>query len=384
MRAGLRLPDYGSGSLADVLPAVLRGLGVADDQTGVAGLPGLQLDVTERVVLVLVDGLGADALEEHAVEAPFLSALRAAPGSRTITSVFPTTTPIALTSLGTGMTPGEHGITGLLMRLPDRSQVFTLALPSPVDLSTLQPRPTAFERALAAGVAVTRVGPRRFDGDGLTQAGLRGGSYVAAESVGERVTAAVAAVRGLGRSLTYVYYGDLDSTGHRQGCRSAAWQAELRSVDGFVEQLATRLPAGVTLLVTSDHGMLDVPRENRWDVARTPVLDDGVELVGGDLRGVHVYTRPGATDDVLTAWRSVIGGSFWVGSKDEAVGAGLFGPTVTDDARARIGDVVCAAVGDHNLADSRVQPPDVLALVGMHGGLTPTEVEVPLLVDRRT
>ena len=58
----------------------------------------------------------------------------------------------------------------------------------------------------------------------------------------------------------------------------------------------------------------------------------------------------------------------------------LFGPTVCDDARARIGDVVCAAVGDRNLADSRVQPASVLALIGMHGGLTAAEVEVPLLV----
>ena len=83
---------------------------------------------------------------------------------------------------------------------------------------------------------------------------------------------------------------------------------------------------------------------------------------------------------MVAAWRATIGGSFWVGSKDEAITTGLFGPTVCDDARARIGDVVCAAVGDRNLADSRVQPASVLALIGMHGGLTAAEVEVPLLV----
>lgn len=379
MTPPLRLPDYGSGSLADVLPAVLRGLGVPDDN-GSQRSAGLDLEVGDRVVVVLVDGLGARALAEHESDAPFLTSLRARPASRTITSVFPTTTPIALTSLGTGLTPGEHGVTGLLIRLPDGSRVFTLALPSPVDLRALQPRPTAFERAAAAGVAVTRVGPRRFDGDGLTQAGLRGGRYAAAESVAERVLETASAVRSHSRSLTYVYYGELDATGHKQGCTSPAWRARLRAVDFFVEQVAARVPAGTTLLVTSDHGMVDVLPEDRWDVARTPVLDAGVELVGGDLRGVHVYTRPGATDDVLAAWRATIGGSFWVGSKDEAISFGLFGPTVTDDARGRIGDVVCAAVGDRNLADSRVQPPEVLALIGMHGGLTAAEVEVPLLV----
>jgi len=201
----LRLPDYGSASLADVLPAVLHGLGVPS----AADHRGMALEVSSRVCVLLVDGLGAAALDDHAAYAPVLSSLAAEPGSRTITSVFPTTTPIALTSLGTGLTPGEHGITGLLMRLPDGTRVNTLALPSPVDLATLQPRPTAFERAAAAGVTVTRVGPRRFDGNGLTQAGLRGGDYASAETPLVRVAAAGAAVRRGDPSLTYVYYGDL-------------------------------------------------------------------------------------------------------------------------------------------------------------------------------
>ena len=374
----LRLPEYGGGSLADVLPAVLTGLGVEGTE-----LPGMTLEVSTQVCVLLVDGLGAAALRDHATYAPFLTSLAADPASRTITSVFPTTTPIALTSLGTGLTPGEHGITGLLMRLPDGSVVNTLALPSPVDLATLQPRPTAFERAAADGVAVTRVGPRSFDGDGLTQAGLRGGAYAAAESVRDRVVQTAAAVRRSSRSLTYVYYGNLDRTGHRRGCTTAAWRAELRAVDRFVERLARALPAGATLLVTSDHGMLDVPLTDRWDVATTPELDAGTELVGGDLRGVHVWVRPGAEADVLAAWREVLGEHFWVGSRDEAVAAGLFGPTVADHVLPRIGDVVCAAVGERNLVDSRVQPAEVLELVGMHGGLTAAEVEVPLLVSRR-
>jgi hypothetical protein len=392
-----RLPDYGGGSLADVLPAVLRALGVPLPAAGQSAAPqpaampsdephdGFsvgQLEETSRVCVLLVDGLGASALTDHATYAPVLTSLAAEPGSRTITSVFPTTTPIALTSLGTGMAPGEHGITGLLMRLPDGTQVNTLALPSVIDLATLQPRATAFERAAAAGVAVTRVGPRRFDGAGLTQAGLRGGAYAAAETSLVSVAAAGAAVRRGERSLTYVYYGDLDRVGHRKGCGSAAWRAELRAVDAHVGQLREALPSGSTLLVTSDHGMLDVGLEDRWDVATTPALDAGTELVGGDLRGVHVWVRPGAGPDVVAAWRAVIGKHFWVGSRDEAVTAGLFGPTVTTDALGRIGDVVCAAVGGRNLADSRVQPADLLTLVGMHGGLTPAELEVPLLVLR--
>ena len=367
------LPQYSGANVRGLIPALLAPAGAPMPDW----MPPLARGA-RQVVLLVLDGLGWEQLQERRTIAPTLSGMQ---GSF-ITTVAPSTTATALTSIATGLTPGEHGITGLLMRLPDGTQVNTLALPSPVDLATLQPRQTAFERAAEAGVAVTRVGPRRFDGDGLTQAGLRGGDYAAAETTLVSVAAAGAAVRRGERSLTYVYYGDLDRVGHRQGCGSAAWRAELRAVDAYVGQLRDALPADTTLLVTSDHGMVDVGPGERWDVATTPELDAGTELVGGDLRGVHVWVRPGAGPDVLAAWRAVIGEHFWVGSRDEAVSAGLFGPTVSGDALGRIGDVVCAAVGGRNLADSRVQPADLLTLIGMHGGLTPAELEVPLLVSR--
>ena len=171
-------PRYGGGSLADVLPAVLTALGFDGERTGPA------LASTERAVVLLVDGLGTRALLEHAAVAPYLAGLLGSPASARISTVFPSTTPIALTSLGTGLTPGEHGITGLFVRLASGQLVNTLAMPAETDLRALQPQPTAFERAVGAGVAVTRAGPAAFDGQGLTEAGLRGGRYVAAETAG--------------------------------------------------------------------------------------------------------------------------------------------------------------------------------------------------------
>ena len=374
----LPLPAFGGGSLADVLPAVLHSLGVAGGAPGEMGLAA-----TQRLCLVLVDGLGMNALLSHPEETPFLSSLLGRGASRAITSVFPTTTPIALTSLGTGLSPGEHGVTGLLIRLPEDGRlVNTLALPAQVDMRSLQPRSTAFERAARAGVVVTRVGPRAFDGAGLTEAGLRGGDYTSAESVGERVAAAAAAVRRPGRTFTYVYFGDLDATGHRQGCGSEAWRQELRHVDRLVEQLAEALPTDATLVVTSDHGMVDVPVGKRWDVAAEPVLAEGVEVVAGDLRGVHVHTVHGGADDVLAAWRGTLGKSFWVMPRDEAVESGLYGPVVVDHVRERIGDLVAAARDDSAVVDSRVLPPQMLGLVGLHGSLTQDELVVPLLVGQ--
>lgn len=390
----LPLPAFGGGSLADVLPAALRSLGVAagggsdDGSCGDYGSDGglhggLDLPASSRVCVVLVDGLGMDALLSHPREAPFLGSLLTGPASRPITSVFPTTTPIALTSLGTGLPPGVHGITGLFIRLPaDGRVVNTLASPSEVDMRALQPCPTAFERAAGAGVTVTRVGPGAFDGQGLTEAGLRGGAYAAAESAGERVSAVAAAVRRGEKSLTYVYFGDLDSTGHRSGCTSEAWRAELGRLDQVVERVAAALPQGSTLVVTADHGMVDVPVGKRWDVAGAPELQAGVEVVAGDLRGVHVHTLPGAAADVLDAWRATLGEAFWVLPRAEAVALGLYGPLVADHVLPRIGDVVAAARGDGAVVDSRAMPPAVLDLVGLHGSLTRDELVVPLLVHQ--
>jgi hypothetical protein len=375
--ATLPLPAYGSASLADLMPAVLCGLGVP------GATSGLRLAVTPRVCVVLVDGLGMSALRAEPAAAPFLTSLLADGDSCAITSVFPTTTPIVLTSLGTGLSPGEHGLVGLFLRMPETGRVVnTLALPAEIDMRALQPQPTTFERAAAAGVAVTRVGPKAFDGQGLSEAGLRGGTYAGAESVGERVAEAAAGVRRSARSITYVYFGDLDATGHRRGCASDAWRAELSHVDRFVDQLAQALPAGTTLIVTSDHGMVDVPFGRRWDVATTPVLDDGVVAVAGDLRAVHVHTRPGAADDVLAAWREILGEDFWVLARDAAVDAGLYGPVVAAEVRPRIGDVVAVARRDSAVVDSRVQQPSILGLVGLHGSVTDAELLVPLLVHR--
>ena len=169
-----------------------------------------------------------------------------------------------------------------------------------------QPHPTVFERAGWAGVAVTVVGQRRFRKSGLTAAGLRSPGFSGADSLGERVAAAALAAEAE-PSLVYVYDGDLDVTGHHAGCESAAWRHQLVMVDRFVEELAEALPAGTTLVVTADHGMVDVDPAVRVDVDDLPALREGVALVGGEARFRHVYAEPGAAADVRAAWQTVLG-----------------------------------------------------------------------------
>ena len=366
---GLVLPRYGEASLAELLPSILAALGVAGEHD-LVGLPR-----SRRYCVLLIDGLGWNLLRAHPAQAPFLISL---PG-RAITAGSPTTTVTSLTSFGTGLPPGRHGVLGYTTRIPGTNELLNaLKWSAAVDPIAYQPHPTVFERAARAGVAVTVVGERKFRTSGLTVAGLRSPGFQGANTLGERVAAAAEAASP-DQSLVYVYDGDLDTTGHRAGSGSAAWRHQLTIVDRFAEELSDALPTGTALVVTADHGMVDVDPANRVDVDDLPALRSGVALVGGEARFRHVYVEPGALSDVLAAWRAVLGDRATVLSRAEAIDAGWFG-AVEGRVMDRIGDVV-ASVGGACAVEMRSVFPVEASLIGLHGALTADEMLVPLLVS---
>jgi hypothetical protein len=367
-------PAYGRRSLADVVPAVARALGV---RVGVAPT-SLELPDASSYVVFLIDGLGARLLERYAHAAPYLSALLASSGGPGTAGV-PSTTATSLTSLGTGLTPGAHGLVGFTARIPGTEKLLNhLFWDADVDPLEWQPHPTAFSTLAAAGVSVTVVNKREFRGSGLTVASSRGGEFVGADKVGERIAAAVAA--SVARpSLTYLYDSDLDWTGHRWGVASSQWLQQLAMVDAEAEQLRETLPADTRLVVVADHGMIDSPDESRIDVDDHAELLDGVALLGGEARFRHLYCRSGAVDDVLASWSGFLGERATVLSRTDAIRRGWFGPV---DARVlpRLGDVVVACDGDLGVFSTERFAYEK-NLVGLHGSLTPDEMLIPVLVD---
>jgi predicted AlkP superfamily pyrophosphatase or phosphodiesterase len=181
------------------------------------------------------------------------------------------------------------------------------------------------------------------------------------------------------RSLTVAYHSAVDHSGHVYGCESPAWANELALADRMVERLAAALPADTLLLVTGDHGMVDVAPSERVDVDARESLREGVALLGGEGRARHVYAMPGASDDVLAAWRGVLGETAGVRSRDEAVADGWFGPVVRPELLGRLGDVIVAA--DRGAVVASEAEPGESRLVGLHGSLHPDDIEVPLLAS---
>ena len=380
------LPRYGEASLADLMPSLLAAL----DVPGFAN--PLAVEPLHRACLLVADGLGWELLLANRRAAPVLAG--AAERGRPVTTGFPSTTASSLASIGTGLPPGRHGLVGYTIALPGMERAFNCLRWSPYGLGgakdlrdrvvpeQAQPEPTAFEAAAADGVEVTLVGAGEYATSGFTRAALRGGRYWRTHSLGDQAAGALRCLSQGRRSLVYLYHPDLDRTGHVRGAGAEAWRLELAHVDRLVAQVAERLPGDAALFVTGDHGMVDLRPEQRVDLADQPELAAGVRLLAGEARARHVHTQRGAAADVLATWRGLLGHAMWVVPGEEAIAAGWFGPEVTDDARARIGDVVAAAFGPIGVVQRDVDPTQAI-LTGHHGSMTPAEQLVPFLELRR-
>jgi hypothetical protein len=334
-----------------------------------------------KAVVLLADGLGQSALKARQGHARSLVAAQDGPDS-VIEVGFPTTTAASLTSLTTGSAPGAHGIVGYSVLDPDRDRIVNQlnGWDAGMDPATWQRMPTVFEQAAAEGIEAITIGPERFRHTGFTRAVLRGAAYRAGETIGDRLEQARRSLDGSDRALLYVYVPELDKVAHASGVESGEWTEALEELDAAVRSFSNTLRRDEGLLVTADHGVLDVPERGHLLIDRLPGLLQGVRHVGGEPRCLQLYCEPDA-DVVAVAerWRESEADRAWVATRDEAIAAGWFGE-VDDAVRARIGDVLIAARKRIAYYDGR--SPQSLrgrGMVGQHGSLSAEESRVPLL-----
>jgi hypothetical protein len=338
------------------------------------------------VVVALIDGMGINALRRFGAHAPFLKG--SADQRRTIHTAFPSTTVTSLTSLGTGAAPGQHGIVGyeiLARDLPRGPRVINQLSPweAIVAPEVWQTVPSIFSRCDDAGLPAYTVSQRRFKSSALTRASLGGGVFIDAESSGERVSRTVSALKENKRALVYVYWNELDKAGHQYGMDSSEYTEALEDIDFSLKRLAAQMPQDTLLLITADHGMVDVPESQRVDYSQSPELLEGIEFTAGEPRMVHLYWDAAASEETraatLGAWRDFVRSKAIVAEKDEVVAAGWFGP-VDPRIDSRIGDVLVAGIEDVAYYDGRRAAPHAFQMVGQHGSITKAETQIPLFV----
>lgn len=360
------LPDYDGAYIGNVVPALF-----APDRPA-PWLPDV-VRGAEQVVLLVLDGLGWQQLQERSSVAPVLASMVGGP----ITSVAPTTTSTALCSIITGMRPCEHGVVGYRLRVAvdGDDRVLNVLRWRTVDgdaresvpPSELQPRP-AF-----GGRDVPVVTKSQFASTGFTVA--LGVTRLAGWSEPSSIAVEVGALLRAGEPFVYAYYDGLDRIAHERGF-GPHYDAELRTCDRLVADVAAALPAGAVLLVTADHGQVDVG--DRQIVLDEEVLD-GVAFTSGENRFLWLHAAEGRAESVAARCRDRFEapGQAWVRTRAEVVDGGWFGGPLAPEVAARLGDVAVVARAPVAFFDPADMGSSVLRC--RHGSLTPAELFVPLL-----
>jgi hypothetical protein len=365
------LPDFGGACIANVVPALL---GRADQANRPDWLPA-SAAAAGQIVLLVVDGLGWEQLRARPGLAPTLTAAEGI--ERSITSVAPSTTACALTSITTGTLPYQHGVLGY--RLADGDEILNvlrwrIGSASPGDARRVEPagrfQPlTPFPGAAGAVPVVSR---DEFGSTGFTAAHL-GDSPLHGYRVPSSLPVEVGRLLRQGEPFVYAYYDGIDKVAHGSGL-GVHYDAELRAVDRMVEDLVAELPPGAALVVTADHGQVDIGPH--LELLGAEIMA-GVRFLSGEGRFRWLHARDGAADDLLAMASERYGDTTWVVGREQMVDEGLFGGPLTGAMAGRLGDVALvphapiAFIDPADTGESRLQ--------SRHGSLTGEEMLVPLV-----
>lgn len=365
----------GGFSLADVFPSCLNAV-LGSQNT-------LRLAPVDKAVVVLADGLGLSALRARTGHARTLMAAHSK--NAVLTAGFPTTTAAALATLTTGVQPGEHGLVGyqVLDSAHDRVVNQLTGWDDRLDPDTWQRCNTVFQTAAHVGVPGFAIGVERYRDTGFSRAVLRGADYRAANTMSDRLAVARDILDETDKAIVYVYVPELDQAGHSHGWQSPQWTERLELLDAAVGEFTGSLKANEGLLITADHGVIDVPQHQHVLFDTEPGLIDGIRHIAGEPRCLQLYFEPDASAEhravVTERWRQAESARSTVVTRNEAIAQRWFGDQVHPDVVPRIGDLLVAARKGIAYYDSRVKKNSGRTMVGQHGSLSTDETRVPLL-----
>lgn len=352
------------------------------------GRPGL-LDVLRPLVtaprpgrdlVVLLDGVGADLLQQHRALTPTLRRLE--PQIERVRTVSPSTTSSAMVSLHTGLAPLEHGVLGYLTYDPRTGAALNQLTGAPgTDPREWMPLATLAESGTRRAV---QVGPKKHAGSHLSGVAYRGWEFVGHGRTDRVETVRSALHRAGPDGLVHLHVDDVDHAGHRYGVDSEQWRTALAEVDGVIGTLLRRLPRGTRLHVTADHGMVDTSPEHTTDLAKHPGLMRLVHEVTGEARALALHAVPGdgAGEELAASVEALLEERALVLSRERLLGSGMLGPVgleLSERVSGRLPDVMVLSRGRWSVDDFSRRPDTARAMVGVHGSLTAAECWVPLL-----
>ena len=343
----------------------------------------------DHLVLVLADGFGMNFVETLDADAFIPNHL-----ATEMRTVFPSTTPIVLTSLATGQWPSSHSVIGWFVRLRQIDAVSTII----IHIRTQDKRPLS---KLGVNVAdaypvPSRIGKARRDVLHLMPKEITGSVYSNYWSGGARqvgydvrsphlaVQTAIKRIATAGApTCVYLYLPHVDHSAHVIGASHPDTLTTARQVDALLGSLAAALPDNARLVMTADHGHLDAPRDRTYAIdADDEIIRLCESMPTGDHRAVYVNVAAENMDAFRRLIHQRFGDDFLVLTAQEVEDAGLFGPeSPSEETRRRMGSALVLSTGDAVL-DYRAAlgEKELHPLASHHGGLTPAEMRIPLVV----
>ena len=361
------IPDYSGANLTGIIPGCL--LGASGRRPNWFPQP---LQEAERIVLLVIDGLGYEQLQRHAHIAPNLMSLVGGP----ITTIAPSTTASALTSLVTGASPAEHGIVGYRMDMGDSIMNSLRWWSDTRDLRKVHPPATVQPIPPFVGMTIPVVSRAELEGSAFTEAHLRG-SRPCGWRAASSIVAQCANLISSGEKFVYAYYDGIDKIAHERGF-GAYYNSEIAATDWLVGSLLNTLPSGTTLAITADHGQVQV------DDNVVHLSDDikaSLHHQSGEGRFRWLHAKRGQESDLLQIATDSYSDIAWVASRDQVIEEAWLGPArggrIADQVKRRLGDVALVPFTATTFDDPLDSGP--FSLVCRHGSLTADEMFVPFL-----
>lgn len=379
------IPAYDGGSIVNLMASIVSALGgVASAYPALTALPPAGLEGARHVVLIVLDGLGYDFLQRNGAGGALHRQLHAR-----ITSVAPSTTAAAVTTFLTGLAPQQHGLTGWFTWFRELGSVVAV-LPfsarcgkqplgrAGIDAAALFGHRPVFDTLAvdSYSVAPAWIAHSDFSRAHLGRAGLV--PYTDLADCFETIARTVRS--GSARKFVYAYWPGFDSLAHDHGVNSVATREHFAEIDAGFERLLDALAgSGSAVLVTADHGFVDVPEAGRISLEDHPGLKDCLMLpLCGEQRFAYAYVRSDRHADFVDYVRRHLSQAAALYRSEELLARHLFGiGEPHPELRSRIGDYSLIMKPGYSISDT-LPGEQRGELTGFHGGLSEEEMYVPL------
>jgi predicted AlkP superfamily pyrophosphatase or phosphodiesterase len=360
------------GRLTDVYASCLGAITKTDNRLG--------FRPAKRVIAVLVDGLGAQNLKAASGHAPFLNQALAI--TKPIACGFPSTTATSITSFGTGLSGGSHGLVGYKVfdRQANRSANLLTGWGDEQNANTWQPNKTVSQNAIAQGVGAFVIGPKAYASTGFTSATMRDAKYLPGKTIADRADVAIELLRKQSDDfLVYLYIPELDQAAHTFGSESNQWLEGVEEVDYQVRRLAAALGKLDALLVTADHGIVDVQTDGHVYLDELALDWSRAIDISGDPRVNFIYLEePSQSQRFASELQEKLPDGILALTRDAVLSENWY-RDATSVAIDRMPDVFALATKQLAMYHRAYAPAKSLEMVGQHGALSSKELSIPLL-----